>query len=123
MMRERVEMLVKALYAHARWLRDKETAVLFRGIEHDVPSPFGEAQMLQKLYFPELAPELLAIREAEIPMIKFIGEQQLAKMKDLNAWIKAWNPDPYYNAYNEYMVALEVAVRKCRDHLISEIGI
>lgn len=120
--RERIELLVKALYAHSQWLRDKQTSVLFRGEEHDVPSPFSEAQMLQKLYFPNLAPELLAIMKAEMPMIKFIGDQRLARMKDRQAWLNRWSPQPYYDAYENYLVALEAAVTKCRDQLTQEIG-
>lgn len=120
--RERIETLVKALYAHSQWLKDKQTSVLFRGQEHDAPSPLGEARMLQKLYFPSLGPELLAIMQAEMPMIKFIGEQQLAKMKDSQAWINAWDPQPFHDAYNQYIVALDVAVTKCRDQLMQEIG-
>src|SRR5713101_7289204 len=110
--RERIEALVKALYAHSQWLKDKQTSVLFRGQEHDVPSPLGEARMLQKVYFPSLAPELLAILEAELPMIEFIGKQQLERMKDLQAWINAWNPQPFFDAYQKYIVALESAVKK-----------
>lgn len=120
--RERIEALVKALYGHSQWMKDKQTAALFRGQEHDLPSPLAEAEMLQNLYFPELAQEMLAVMQAELPMIQFINDQQLAKMKDQQAWINGWSPQPFYTAYKQYLTAVNAAVDKCRGQLAQHIG-
>ena len=115
--RERIEGLVKALYEHSQWIKDKQAAVLFRDQELDSPSPLAEAEMLQRLYFPELGPEILAVLEAELEIIKFINEQQIAKLKDRRAWVETWNPQPFYDAYKKYLKALNATVTKCRDQI------
>jgi len=119
--RERIEALVKALYAHSQWIEDKRTCLLFRGQSHDVPSPLNDAKMLQKLYFPDLAREMLKIYQTEIPILQFIGEQHLARTKDLQSWLNTWNPQPYYDAYAIYLAVLEAAVTKCHDYLTKQI--
>jgi hypothetical protein len=119
--RERAEALVRSLYAHTQWIKDKQSA-LFRQQDHDEPSPLSEAQMLQKLYFPTLAPQLLAILKAELPLFKFVGAQRLAQVKDLTAWIAAWDATPFNDAYVEYLKAIEAAVAKCREEVVRAIG-
>lgn len=119
--RERLEALVKALYAHGEWIKNKETTMLFRRQDHDVPTPLGEAQMLQKLYFPELTDDMISVIKAEVPMVNFINEQRISQMKDLDAWFKAWNPTPFYEAYKTYYVAVDSLVRKCRDQLSRDL--
>ncbi|HEY8888018.1 MAG TPA: hypothetical protein VIM35_06000 [Gallionella sp.] len=113
--RERLEALVKALYAHDQWLDAKRNTMIFRNEDHETPSPLDEARMLQALHFPELAQSLQAVQQAQIPMLKFIGEQRIARMKDQHAWIKEWSDAPYNEAYKLYLGAVGVVTTKCRE--------
>jgi hypothetical protein len=117
LLRERIESLVKALYGHSQWLSERYNTMVFRNEDHDKPSPLSEAQMLQELYFPELSSEVLALMQAQIPMMKFIGEQRIERMKDQAAWIKSWNPGPYNEMYKAHLKALNAATKKCREVL------
>lgn len=112
--RDRIETLVKALYAHSQWLSEKFNTMVFRNEDHDLPSPLSEAQMLQELYFPELSGEILAIMQAQVPMTQFIAEQRIERMKDQAAWIKSWNPAPYHEMYKSYLKVQKAATEKCR---------
>ena len=118
--RERLESLVKALYAHSHWLEDKRNAMIFRNEDHDMPSPLDEACMLQALHFPELCGEVLAIQEAQLSLINFIGQQRIARMKDQSAWLQAWDNEPYLTAYRQYLLAVGLATKKCRELLLEQ---
>ena len=115
--RERLESLVKALYAHEQWLSAKLNTIIFRNEDHDTPSPLDEARMLQALHFPELSQAILAVQQAQIPMLEFIGHQRVAKMKDQADWIAEWSPAPYNEAYNRYLLAVGVVTLKCKELL------
>lgn len=112
--RERLERLVKAIYAHQQWVDDRLNAIVFREEDHNIPSPLSEARMIQALYFPELAAELARVHETDLPLLKFVGEQRVARMKDLQGWLKSWNPQPYYDSYKAYTSAMTVLTAKCR---------
>ena len=113
--RERLEALVKALYAHEQWLDAKRNTMVFRNEDHDTPSPLDEARMLQALHFPELASTLQAVQQAQIPMLEFIWEQKVARMKDETAWIANWSTAPYNDAYKHYLACVAVVTTKCRE--------
>ena len=117
LLRNRIELLVKSLYAHSQWLEDHFNSSLIRNEDHDAPSPLAEARMLQKLYFPSLGKELHAVMSAQIPMLKFIGEQRVERLKDFTSWIKAFNRDPYDKMYRVHLEALENATAACRAKL------
>jgi hypothetical protein len=112
MTRQKAEALVKALYAHMQWLEEKRITLIFRGGEHDTPAPLDEARMIQRLYFPELASEMVAVSQAYVPMLKFILEQQIERMKDKEAWIKSWNVEEYGKHYTACQVAVQAAAEK-----------
>jgi hypothetical protein len=112
--RQRLESLLRALYAHSQWLEDRFQALLFRDITHDAPLPLDEAQVIQVLYFPELAEDLSNIRERQRPLRKFIGDQKVVKLADADLWRANWNAKPYYDAYGEYLRAMNLAVAKCQ---------
>ena len=116
-LRARIESLMKALYGHSQWLHERHNVMIFQRGNHDIPSPIDEAQMLQELYFPELSTEVLAVMQAQIPMIKFIGEQKVSRMRDETAWLKSWNPAPYDEAYKTHLSAIKAATKKCREVL------
>ncbi|MBN8449332.1 MAG: hypothetical protein J0M13_10060 [Candidatus Accumulibacter sp.] len=118
--RERLESLVKALYAHSQWLDDKRNSMIFRNEDHDAPSPLYEARMLQGLHFPELAEEILAVQKAQLPILEFISEQRIARMKDQNAWISSWSNEPYNEAYELYLLAIQATTHKCRKLLSAQ---
>jgi hypothetical protein len=118
--RERLESLVKALYAHSQWLDDKRNSMIFRNEDHDAPSPLDEARMLQSLHFPELAEEMLAVQKAQLPMLEFISEQRIARMKDQSAWISSWSSEPYNEAYKLYLLAIQTTTQKCRKLLSAQ---
>jgi hypothetical protein len=115
--REHLEALVKALYAHEQWLDAKRNSMIFRNEDHDTPSPLDEARMIQALHFPELAQALQGVQQAQIPMLEFIGEQRIARMKNQEAWIKEWSTAPYNEAYKRYLVAVGIVTTKCREML------
>lgn len=112
--RERLEALVKALYAHEQWITDKKNKMIFRNEEHDDPAPMNDLRMIQSLHFPELAQEVNAVQQAYIPMLKFIGEQRIARMKDEQAFIAQWNSAPFDEAYKQHLVAGKALTEKCR---------
>ncbi|MGB7543809.1 MAG: hypothetical protein WBM28_17550 [Burkholderiales bacterium] len=112
--RERIESLVKALYGHTQWLEEKRVTMLFRDGDHDSPSPLEEARMLQSLYFPELAAEIIAIQQAQIPMMEFVGQQRVARMKDRKAWMESFSQAPYLEMYKAHLLAHNAAISKCR---------
>src|SRR2546426_54378 len=89
--RERLESLVKALYAHNQWLDEKQEVTIFRDENHDKPNPLDEVRMIQALHFPELANEVNLLVQAQLPMLKYIAEQRVARLKDPEAFIKEYN--------------------------------
>lgn len=111
--RERLEAFVKAIYAQEQWIADSFNK-LFSGEENTAPRPLNEARMLQSLHFPELNDELRALLKAQIPLVKFIGEQRVARLQGLDGFTKNWNPKPYDEAYGEFLAKMNAAVHKCR---------
>lgn len=116
--RERIEGLVKALYAHEQWVIDKKDKMIFRNEDHDDPAPMNDMRMIQALHFPELAKEVNAVQQAYIPMLKFINEQRIAHMKDQQAFIASWNSEPFDEAYKQHLVAAKALTEKCRTLLL-----
>ena len=112
MTRQKAEVLVKALYAHMAWLEEKRVTLIFRGEEHDTPTPLDEARMIQRLHFPELAAEMTAVSHVHVPILKFIFDQQIARMKDKEAWIKNWNVEEYGKLYAACLLAVQAATEK-----------
>jgi hypothetical protein len=112
--RDRVESLIRALYAQTRWIAERSTKMMFRNEDHDEPWPLDEARLIQALYFPQLAAEIHAVHEACIPMVKFINEQRLNHMKDRDAFIKEYNSESFDTAYKSYIAAVSVLTSKCR---------
>jgi len=115
--RERLESLVKSLYAHEQWLLTKHNTLIFRNEDHDTPSPLDEARMLQALHFPELLEELSALQQAQIPILQFINDQRIARMANQETWMKAWNAEPFNEAYRNYLLTVGVVTTKCRNML------
>jgi hypothetical protein len=115
--RERLEQLVKALFTHQVWLEDKFQAMVFRLEDHNVPDPLNEVRMLQALHFPELAKEVSAVGEAQLPLLSFIRTQKIARMKD-KAPVQ-WDEKPYIEAYRVYKARIYDATAKCRKLLPS----
>jgi hypothetical protein len=112
--RERLESLVKAVYAHGQWLEEKRTMMIFRNEDHDLPSPLDEARMLQALHFPELAQELLEIQQAHLPLLQFIHEQRIKHMKSKEALLAEWDPTPFNDGYKRYLVTVNNLVNSVR---------
>ena len=117
MRRERIESLVKALYAHEQWVTDKKNKMIFRNEDHDEPAPLNEIRMLQALHFPELANEVLAVQEAYVTMLQFINDQRLSRMKDEKAFIANWNSAPFDEAYKQHLRAAKTLTERCRTPL------
>jgi len=116
--RERLEGLVKALYAHEQWVGDKKNKMIFRNEDHDDPAPMNDMCMIQALHFPELANEVNAVQQAYIPMLKFINEQRIAHMRDQQAFIASWDSGPFDEAYKQHLVAAKALTEKCRTLLL-----
>jgi len=121
--RERLESLVKALFAHYQWLDDKSTHILFRSGSHDTPSPLDDVRMIQALYFPELSDEVSAILKAELPMLSFIYQQHADQMNDREAWHAAWKSkdrDQYTVVLTQYLMVVEATTNRCRELLLTQ---
>jgi len=114
---ERLERLVTSVYEDTQWIKDKMSRTLFGDGKHDEASPLARAEMLQALYFPELGKEMLAVMEAETPMIKFIGEQRAEQIKDAKAWLAKHDLKPFYEAYKQHLQAVRALVAKCRSQV------
>lgn len=112
--RERIEALVKALYTHEQWVTDKKNKMIFRNEDHDDPAPMNELRMIQALHFPELTQEVNAVQQAYVPMLKFINEQRIARMRDEKAFIAQWDSTPFDGAYQQHLIAAKALVEKCR---------
>lgn len=112
--RERLEGLVKALYAHEQWVTDKKNKMIFRNEDHDDPAPINDLRMIQALHFPELAQEVNAVQQPYVPMLKFIHEQRIARMKDEKAFIAQWDSAPFDEAYKQHLIAAKALTEKCR---------
>ena len=112
--RERLEALVKAVYAHGQWLEEKQTKMIFRNEDHDPPNPLDEARMLQSLHFPELANDLLAIQQTYMPLLQFINEQRIKHMKSKDSFIAEWNSGPFNEGYKRYLAAVHALVQHAR---------
>ena len=112
--RERLEALVKAVYAHGQWLEEKRTKMIFRNEDHDSHNPLDEARMLQSLHFPELADELIAIQQAHIPLLQFINEQRLKHMKSKESFVAEWNSAHFNDGYKRYLAAVNALVQHAR---------
>jgi hypothetical protein len=117
--RERLEALVKALYAHNQWLDERLSIMVFRNEDHDKPSPLDEVRMIQALHFPELATEVNLVVQGELPLFKFIAEQRIAHSTDAGNFFKQFDNTPYLEGYKLYIFARNVTVAKCRTLLIS----
>lgn len=118
--RERLEGLVRALFAHEQWIKDKQNKTIFRNEDHDAPAPLDEVRMIQALHFPELAREVYVVSEAYVPMLKFINEQRIARMTDEKAFIANWNPAPFDEAYKQHLQATSALTKKCRALLAND---
>lgn len=90
--RERIETLVKALFAHEQWIIEKKNKMIFRNEDHEDPAPLNDLRMIQAPHFPEFAQEVNAVHQAYIPMLKFINEQRIARMKDEKAFMRSGTP-------------------------------
>ena len=112
--RDRIESLVKAVYAQSRWISERSSKMIFRNEDHDEPWPLDEARMIQDIYFPELAKEVHEIHAACIPMAKFINEQRIKHMKDRDTFIKEYDPTAFNAAYTQYLVAVSALTKRCR---------
>ena len=111
--RERLEGLVKALYANDQWLENRRTMLLFRNQDYDNPSPLDEVQMLMALHFPELGEEVVAVTRAQKPLLDFVDKQKIARLQDAKAWIDSYDHQPYLEAYAGYSKAVSLLVFKC----------
>jgi len=117
--RERLESLVKALFAHSQWLDEKHNNMLLHKEESDRISPLDEVRMLQILHFPELAQEIISVLDAELMMINFNSEQRIAQRKGNEEWLKSWDGKPYLEAHKKYHSAIAATLLKCRESLIT----
>jgi len=69
--------------------------------------------MLQALHFPELSKEVLDVQEAFFPMLEFIHNQRIARMKDEKAFIANWNPSLFNEAYKNHLRAAKTLTERC----------
>ncbi len=118
--RERMEAFVKALFADRQWICDRLDTMVFRNEDHNLPSPLSEAQMLQRLHFPELAHDLKSIGEKQVALIAYIGEQRVIRMqKSVRDWAQIYKAQTFREVFEPYSDAIYAATAKCGDLLDS----
>jgi hypothetical protein len=111
--RERLEALVKALFANDQWLENRRTTLVFRNQDYDNPSPLDEVRMLMALHFPELGAEVVAVTQAQMPLLDIVAKQKIARLQDEKSWIESFDNQPYLEAYAGYSRAVNLLVMKC----------
>jgi len=115
--RERIEALVKALYADHAWLNEKRN-FMFNKKEHNAQSPIYEAKMILELYFPELKDEIQAVLDAQADIIKFLGDNYVQIMQDENKWVNSyWDSTKHVELNEKYYEASRTTIKKCREIL------
>lgn len=112
--RERLELLVKAIYAHEQWISEKKDKMVFKNEGHESINPIDEARMLQALYFPELAESLAHVISSSIPLVEFIYTKRREHIEDRSAFIENYNPEEYNLYFKVYIEAIAGLVRRCR---------
>jgi hypothetical protein len=115
--RERLEQLVKALFAHQEWLDERRSVMIFRNEDHDKPNPMNEVQMIQALHFPELRTEILLLSDTEMPLLSFILNQRAAHIKNPANFIQQYDHKPFLEDYKRYLSARNTTVQRCRQLL------
>jgi hypothetical protein len=71
LLREKAEALIEALDQYPDWVVAQATA-LPNQPDHQASSPLDRALVLQVLYFPQLAPHFITIREAVMPVVQLL---------------------------------------------------
>lgn len=117
----KLEDVARAVSAYSAWISEKQNTLLFKDETHDSPSPLDEAVLLQRLYFPELQGEILALMQASIPLLELIGIQSVARKENFDLWLKKFDNTAYEAGYKIHLQALSAAIKKCRD--IAESGL
>jgi hypothetical protein len=111
---EKLEDLARAVSAYSTWISEKRNTVLFKGEAHDTSSPLDEAVLLQRLYFPDLHGEILALMSASNPLLVIIGEHAVARTENLQLWLTTVDHTAYDEGYKAHLRALSNTVKKCR---------
>lgn len=119
---EKAETLMKALYEHGTWMKQKKEKLLFRQETHDDLSPLPEAQMLQSLYFPSTRKNMLEIMRSEIKITKIIYAQHSEQTQDLSQWLESYDLKPFEEAYEEYLKNFSRYEREMREVIGRSIG-
>ncbi len=101
--REKLEGLIKAVHAHRYWITSKLDREVYKKEDFDTPSPLPEAEMLQTLYFPELAQEMANLIRAQTPILLFIIEQALAHKSDAKEFIANYKTETFKALYQKYL--------------------
>ncbi len=121
LLQEKAEIFVKALYANNHWL-NKQINLLFSEVDYEKPSPLDEAQMIQRLYFPNLAPFVEAMREAQLPMVDLLHNQRIAQLGDKAAWIKDNDTALLKDMYRHYLKAFHSCVEQMGIYIQNQLN-
>ena len=112
--RDRLESLVRAVYAHEQWISEKKNKMVFKNEDHESINPLGEARMLQALYFPELSKSLTQVISSSIPLVEFIYSKRCEHMEDREKFIENFNSEEFDMSLKIYLEAIAGLVEKCR---------
>jgi hypothetical protein len=120
--REKIEALVKAVYSHDQFISEKQTLMVYRGLEHDAVNPLEEARMIQTLYFPELADLFSKVHADHIALQKLIHQQYLRnrerEIQSVTKEVPESYRDAFLAAYRQYLadvIAFTVRARSLLD--------
>jgi hypothetical protein len=108
-LREKGETLVKALHAHADWIGDRLTTMVFENEDHTVPNPLNEAWTIQQIYFPQLGASLVQVLGSGRPLTRWIADERIKRMKDQASWLKAFDRAPFDTMYQQHLKVLYAA--------------
>ena len=112
LLREKAESLIRALYSHREWITSKSTIMVFRGQDHDIPSPLLEAWTIQSIYFPQLRDALLEVDGKALPVLNLINAERVKQREDPKTWIETHDDKTFMPLYRAYSAALVAAVEK-----------
>jgi hypothetical protein len=112
LLREKAESLIRALYSHREWITWKSTIMVFRGQDHDIPSPLQEAWTIQSIYFPQLRDALLEVEVKSLPILNLVSVEQRKQREDPKTWIEIHNDETFLPLYTAYSTAVGAAVNK-----------
>lgn len=76
---------MQAVYDDAEWLYAFQSSACFGDNSHSAPAPYPKAQLLQRMFFPSLAPSVDAVTQARFEYWRAAQKVAQQRTADCNA--------------------------------------